>query len=104
MLAKSRDTGKTFNDALRSHRDFKNPILLSKLIENWGVEQYGSAFPKEIFDPELHAEDKIESIMLQLAQEQDERRKAREKLGLEQLRRGAGIQFERGCGDLGILH
>ena len=60
MVALKRDERRVFNDSLRSHKGYRNPDLLTKLVEHWGVDQYGSAFDQAVFDPKgLPEEDKI---------------------------------------------
>jgi HCNGP-like protein len=60
LVQRKRTGGLVFNDTLRNHKGYRNPDLLTKLVEHWKVEQYGSAFDKEAFDPAgLPEEDKI---------------------------------------------
>ncbi|CAE7226529.1 LZTR1 [Symbiodinium natans] len=33
-------------------RDWSNPYILERLVQELGLQQYGSNFPKDVFDPE----------------------------------------------------
>ena len=43
--------GRYFNDSLEHTRAFQNPAIMEKLIDYLGLDQYGSNFDKEIYDP-----------------------------------------------------
>ncbi len=44
-------TGKLFNEELKRMRAYKNPDFLQKMVEHFGIEDIGSCYPKEVFDP-----------------------------------------------------
>ncbi|KAJ3328627.1 hypothetical protein HDU76_009606 [Blyttiomyces sp. JEL0837] len=46
-----RKKGKKFNDQLMRTQSFKNPAIMSKLIEFIGLDEHGSNLPKSYFDP-----------------------------------------------------
>ncbi|GAX82668.1 hypothetical protein CEUSTIGMA_g10094.t1 [Chlamydomonas eustigma] len=103
MLSK-KSVGLLFNDQLRKNKAYRNPDLLTKLVEHWQVDQYGSAFDKICFDPAgLNKEDKIGSLLTQLERDQEKKKQMRDQIRPEQLRAGAGIEFQRGQAGLGIL-
>jgi len=93
--------GRSFNDELRNHKGYRNPDLLTKLVEHWGIAQHGSALSKEVFDAEGRSDqDTIEAIMKQLEHQEEAKKKARE---MRPGQPGAGIEFSRGTGSLGVL-
>ncbi len=53
-----RSRGICLTDQICHRKAFRNPDFLQKLVEHFGVQQHGSAFPPEVFDPgALPAED-----------------------------------------------
>eukprot|EP00798_Chlamydomonas_sp_ICE-L_P019119 gene19119-25726_t len=60
---------------------YRNPDLLTKLVEHSGIQEKGSAFPKDFFDPDaLSAGNYIDKLVRQLEAEQDQKRKMREQM------------------------
>lgn len=51
FLAFARKTGKTFNGNLVSKKDFGNPYLLSTIVSMFEIDENGSNFPADKFDP-----------------------------------------------------
>ncbi|TPX44546.1 hypothetical protein SeMB42_g04289 [Synchytrium endobioticum] len=43
--------GMHFNTRLTRTHAFRNPSIMSKMIEFQGLDEYGSNFPKDVFDP-----------------------------------------------------
>ncbi|TPX37503.1 hypothetical protein SmJEL517_g00724 [Synchytrium microbalum] len=43
--------GMHFNTRLTKTHAFRNPSIMSKMIEFQGLDEYGSNFPKDMFDP-----------------------------------------------------
>ncbi|VDP14140.1 unnamed protein product [Soboliphyme baturini] len=43
--------GYDFNKAIQNRTDFRNPSIYEKLIEHFGIDEIGTNFPKEVFDP-----------------------------------------------------
>lgn len=59
MIDHTQRSGKTLNDSLRSKQDYRNPDFLNKLVEQQGIQQYGTCFEPEVFSPDaLPAEDR----------------------------------------------
>jgi hypothetical protein len=40
-----------FNDRLLGSQAFRNPHLYAKLVEFFGLDEFGSNLPKDIYDP-----------------------------------------------------
>ncbi|TPX62322.1 hypothetical protein PhCBS80983_g00556 [Powellomyces hirtus] len=49
--------GMRFNDRLEQTHAFRNPSIMSKLIEYLGLDELGSNFPSHIYDPKAFSED-----------------------------------------------
>jgi hypothetical protein len=47
----SRTTGRTFNEQLRSHTDFRNPAIVTQLAARFGVSQLDSNLPPSVWSP-----------------------------------------------------
>jgi len=45
--------GENLNQAIQSRKDFRNPSIYDKLILFLGIEERGTNFPKEEFDPDF---------------------------------------------------
>ena len=59
--------GRYLNDQLRSKKDYRNPDFLQRMVEHFGVQELGTAFPPSIFDPwGLPQEDYISRCRVQL--------------------------------------
>jgi hypothetical protein len=37
--------------SIRSNKEFGNPYILNKVVEHFNIDQFGTNFPKEVFDP-----------------------------------------------------
>ena len=52
------ETGNTISSTLKALRGYKNPDFLQHCVKHDNIDQYGSCFPKDVFDPAgLPAED-----------------------------------------------
>ena len=52
---------------LRNNRAYRNPNFMEKIVDVFGISQYGSCFNKEVFDPEgMPQEDYLVSIKARL--------------------------------------
>jgi len=45
------DSGRQVTSELRKMRPYKNPDFLQKMVDFFGIEDTGSCYPKEVFDP-----------------------------------------------------
>ena len=51
------EQGRLISNNLKAERGYRNPSFLQKMVEHHEIDQYGSAFPKDVFDPHgLHDE------------------------------------------------
>lgn len=44
--------GKDFNKSIQAGREYRNPRIGEKLIEMYGIKEYGTNLPKEHHDPD----------------------------------------------------
>ena len=57
-IAKQEETGNTITSSLKSLSGYKNPDFLQHCVKYDNINQYGSCYPTDIFDPAaLPAED-----------------------------------------------
>ena len=57
-ITKQEETGNTITSSLKSLSGYKNPDFLQHCVKYDDINQYGSCYPPEIFDPaNLPAED-----------------------------------------------
>ena len=67
QLKRSEPNPKHFNDSLMSNRAFRNPHLYAQLVEFVDIDERGSNFPTDVWDPfELEQEWFADSIGLNL--------------------------------------
>eukprot|EP00741_Cyanophora_paradoxa_P025098 tig00000342_g24226.t1 len=71
-----RAQGRRLNDSLRANKNFRNPAILEKLVEYWGIDEIGSNYPRDKFDP--HAFD-MEEFYDALAVRQRKAMEAKER-------------------------
>lgn len=84
--------GRRLTDTLRSSRDYRNPEFFRKMVEYWEIDEHGTAFTPEMFNPgSLPVEDTIEELKKELIAE-DKRKKAGKVAGTTK------IEFTRGSG------
>lgn len=51
------ENGKSLCKSLKEYQGYKNPSFLEKMVDHQGIDQYGSGYPIEVFDPHaLHPE------------------------------------------------
>lgn len=51
MRETTRRKQRSFLESLRAHREYTNPDFLQQLVKNYHLQEAGTAFPPEIFDP-----------------------------------------------------
>mmetsp|Transcript_20431 Transcript_20431/g.36663 ORF Transcript_20431/g.36663 Transcript_20431/m.36663 type:complete len:262 (-) Transcript_20431:124-909(-) len=106
FLEKTQRTGKTFNFALKSQKAYRNPNFMQNSVQYFGIEQYGSAFSPEVFDPtNLPLEDTKEALLKALDEEQLKRATIRAQMlaAGNVAAAAAQMEFARGTGSLGTL-
>lgn len=70
--------GRLLTTELRSSRDYRNPQFFRKMVEYWEIDEHGTAFAPDVFDPTAFAaEDGREALKSQLEATEERRRAAR---------------------------
>ena len=74
--------GMHVNDHIRNAKKFRNPCLLDKLVAMIGVQEFGSNYPTDLYDPNsLTREEHYDALELQRkAWEEKQKRKSGEKV------------------------
>ncbi|KAI7842049.1 hypothetical protein COHA_004248 [Chlorella ohadii] len=76
-----RTRGRYMNEEIRKSRGYRNPEFFAKMVEHLEIDQYGTSFAPEVFDPKsLPPEDYLDALQREWAAE-DERRKAARAAG-----------------------
>eukprot|EP01036_Dinobryon_divergens_P024415 gene24414-32863_t len=60
QLEAKRKQGFDLTEKIRSNKDFHNPYILKKVVEFFAIDEIGSNYPKEVFDPHSYAEEDFE--------------------------------------------
>jgi hypothetical protein len=67
--------GNDFNSSIQSTKSFGNPMVMDKLITSLEIDQYGSNFSREAFDPKgFPAEGFYDELAADILRKRDERR------------------------------
>jgi hypothetical protein len=65
-------------DQLRGSREYRNPEFFRKMIERWEIDEHGSCFDPQVFDPKsLPDADTLTALESEWAREKDRRKKMR---------------------------
>eukprot|EP00123_Amoebidium_parasiticum_P004093 comp15380_c0_seq1/m.12300 comp15380_c0_seq1/g.12300 ORF comp15380_c0_seq1/g.12300 comp15380_c0_seq1/m.12300 type:complete len:348 (-) comp15380_c0_seq1:169-1212(-) len=56
LLERSAKTGRKYNQELKRHKQFHNPRTVQQLVKKYNLEELGSNYPKDIFDPDEFGE------------------------------------------------
>ena len=51
LIKKQQDGGRNINKSIHDHKDFRNPSIYQKLIEMCGLDELGTNFERDDFDP-----------------------------------------------------
>ncbi|CAH1786336.1 unnamed protein product [Owenia fusiformis] len=73
---KMRTTGLDLNESIQRRKDFRNPSIYEKLIEHCGIDEKGTNYPPDIYDPHFWGK---ESFYDELAKVQKVEMDKREK-------------------------
>ncbi|PNH05038.1 hypothetical protein TSOC_008756, partial [Tetrabaena socialis] len=93
-----RTSGNCLTDSVCHRKAFRNPDFLQKLVDHFHVQEHGSAFPPDIFQPEgLSPEDTIDQLLRALDREQERRARMREQ---QSVAGTARIDFSKGTGHI----
>ena len=79
-LYQRKKEGYNMNAMIQSKKSFRNPSIYEKLIQYCSIDEYGTNFPKELYDGHLFGEDSYYDV---LAKEQKLDMERREKLAKE---------------------
>ncbi|EDO37525.1 predicted protein [Nematostella vectensis] len=76
LLEKKYRTNKDWNAAVQKRKDFRNPSIYEKLISYCNIQENGTNYPKELFNPEAWLKEPTYEV---LAKQQKEAYEKREK-------------------------
>mmetsp|Transcript_22429 Transcript_22429/g.32712 ORF Transcript_22429/g.32712 Transcript_22429/m.32712 type:complete len:193 (+) Transcript_22429:42-620(+) len=57
----------SLTESIRSKKDFGNPYILQKVVDFYHIDQYGSNYPKEIWDPSAYKKFDFDNGSVQIA-------------------------------------
>jgi len=84
FLQKKKAMGVTFNESMLQQKEFHNPYILSKIAETYKIDQTGSNYPRDTYNPrDIKESDKYDFLAKQQKKEEDkkaEERKNRTKV------------------------
>ncbi|XP_037073046.1 SAP30-binding protein-like [Pollicipes pollicipes] len=72
-------TGADMNDRLRSHKDFRNPSIYEKLITFCDIDEFGTNYPPELYDPSIWGKQSYYDDLARVQKEDMERREKERK-------------------------
>ncbi|KAL4428668.1 hypothetical protein ABPG77_009774 [Micractinium sp. CCAP 211/92] len=73
-----RTRGKYINQDIRKSRGYRNPEFFAKMVEHLEIDQYGTSFAPDVFDPKsLPKEDFLDALQREWAAEEERRKAAR---------------------------
>ncbi|ONK69151.1 uncharacterized protein A4U43_C05F19880 [Asparagus officinalis] len=76
--------GKSFNAALRNRKDYRNPDFLQHAVRYQGIDQIGTCFSRDVFDPHGYDKsdyyDEIEADMKREIERKEQERKKSQKV------------------------
>lgn len=58
----SSQKGQKYNEKVRGVRAYKNPTILQQIVNNYDLDQYGTHYPRDLFDPRIPKEDTVKEI------------------------------------------
>ncbi|GFP89615.1 sap30-binding protein [Phtheirospermum japonicum] len=94
-------TGRSFNSEVRKKKEYRNPDFLLHAVTYQAIDQIGSCFPKDVFDPHGYAEsdfydELVEADMRREVERREQERKRTQKVDFA----SAGVQ----AGLAGVLN
>lgn len=91
--------GRYLSDRLRTSRDYRNPEFFRKMVEYWEINEHGTSFNPEVFDPSsLPKEDTLEALQKEWLVEEQRRRTARATTGKIEFTKGGVINQPAAAG------
>merc|ERR1712154_201100 len=87
-MANQHRNGYDFNAIIRNKKSYRNPSIYSKLIDYFEIEEGGSNFPKDVFEPRRYRLDERNNYkeIAKVQQAQEDRRQ-------EELKKRSKIDF-----------
>lgn len=84
FLALKKTTGRSFNSEVRNRKEYRNPDFLLHAVTYQDIDQIGSCFSKDVFDPHGYDKsdfyDEIEADMRRDMERREQERKKNQKL------------------------
>lgn len=75
-----KNAGRSFNEDLRKSKGYRNPDFLQRAVKHQEIDQIGSCFRKEIFDPHGYdPSDFYDALALELRREMDRKEQAKKQ-------------------------
>ncbi|MCO5580991.1 hypothetical protein L7F22_034866 [Adiantum nelumboides] len=75
-----KNAGRSFNEELRKSKGYRNPDFLQRAVKHQEIDQIGSCFSKEIFDPHVYdPSDFYDALALELKREQERKEQAKKQ-------------------------
>eukprot|EP00250_Pteridium_aquilinum_P019158 c24322_g1_i1 orf=383-1747(-) len=75
-----KNAGRSFNEELRKSKGYRNPDFLQRAVKHQEIDQIGSCFSKEIFDPHGYdPSDFYDSLALEFRREQERKEQAKKQ-------------------------
>lgn len=72
-------TGVDKNNMLRAHKDFRNPSIYEKLIQFCDIDEFGTNYPPELYDPSIWGKQSYYEDLAKVQKEDMERREKERK-------------------------
>ncbi|EPS63262.1 hypothetical protein M569_11523 [Genlisea aurea] len=84
FLALKKTTGRSFNSEVRNRKEYRNPDFLLHAVTYQNIDQIGSCFSKDVFDPHGYDKsdfyDEIEADMRRELERKEQERKKSQKI------------------------
>lgn len=75
-----KNAGRSFNEELRKSKGYRNPDFLQRAVKHQEIDQIGSCFRKEIFDPHGYdPSDFYDALALEFKREQERKEQAKKQ-------------------------
>lgn len=75
-----KNAGRSFNEELRKSKGYRNPDFLQRAVKHQEIDQIGSCFSKEVFDPHGYdPSDFYDALALEFRREQERKEQAKKQ-------------------------
>lgn len=78
-------SGKDMNAAIQRRKEFRNPSIYDKLIEYCSIDEKGTNYPPELFNPMIWGEDSTYEVLAQIQHAEMEKRTKKDKATVERV-------------------